>query len=86
MSTLLKSIIVASRFTPAYRHYVRNQGPDTFIFCYKVRTIFILFLNLFPFVNLGIILIFLSPILKLDSELEGLYVNLDCYPEKYRSR
>uniref|UniRef100_A0A914MG19 Autophagy-related protein 13 n=2 Tax=Meloidogyne incognita TaxID=6306 RepID=A0A914MG19_MELIC len=36
MSTLLKSIIVASRFTPAYRHYVRNQGPDTFIFCYKV--------------------------------------------------
>ncbi|KAF7632100.1 hypothetical protein Mgra_00008476 [Meloidogyne graminicola] len=36
MSTLLKSIIVASRFTPAYRHYVKNQGPDTFIFCYKV--------------------------------------------------
>lgn len=36
MSTLLKSIIVASRFTPTYRYYVSNQGPETFIIMYLV--------------------------------------------------
>ncbi|CAG9529924.1 unnamed protein product [Cercopithifilaria johnstoni] len=36
LGTLLKSAIVASRMTPAYRYYVRKQGPDTFIIMYRV--------------------------------------------------
>lgn len=39
LGTLLKSAIVASRMTPAYRYYVRKQGPDTFIIMYRVWTI-----------------------------------------------
>ncbi|VDM98630.1 unnamed protein product [Thelazia callipaeda] len=36
LGTLLKSAIVASRMTPAYRYYVRKQSPDTFIIMYRV--------------------------------------------------
>lgn len=36
MSTLLKSVILASRFTPTYRYYVKNQGPETFVIIYRV--------------------------------------------------
>ncbi|KAL3981466.1 Autophagy-related protein 13 family protein [Acanthocheilonema viteae] len=36
LGTLLKSAIVASRMTPAYRYYVRKQGPDTFIIMYRI--------------------------------------------------
>ncbi|VDK75713.1 unnamed protein product [Litomosoides sigmodontis] len=36
LGTLLKSAIVASRMTPAYRYYVRKQGSDTFIIMYRV--------------------------------------------------
>uniref|UniRef100_A0A915EL74 Autophagy-related protein 13 n=1 Tax=Ditylenchus dipsaci TaxID=166011 RepID=A0A915EL74_9BILA len=34
MSTLLKSVIMASRFTPSYRYYVRKQSPETFVLFY----------------------------------------------------
>lgn len=39
LGTLLKSAIVASRMTPAYRYYVRKQSPDTFIIMYRVRVV-----------------------------------------------
>ncbi|KAI1731896.1 autophagy-related protein 13 like protein [Ditylenchus destructor] len=36
MSTLLKSVIMAAHFTPAYRYYVRKQSPETFVIFYRV--------------------------------------------------
>lgn len=36
LGTLLKSAIVASRMTPAYRYYVRKQSSDTYIIMYRV--------------------------------------------------
>lgn len=39
LSTLLKSIMAVSRVTPTYRHYVKNQSPDTYVIFYRVRLI-----------------------------------------------
>lgn len=36
LGTLLKSIIAASRATPTFRYYVKNQGPESFIIFYRV--------------------------------------------------
>lgn len=36
LSMLLRSLMVASRLTPTYRHYVCNQSPETFIITYNV--------------------------------------------------
>ena len=38
MSLLLKSLLVVTRATPAYR-YSRRQGPDTFVVCYRVYSV-----------------------------------------------
>lgn len=37
MGVLLKSLICATRVTPAYR-LSRKQGPDTFVVCYRIYT------------------------------------------------
>lgn len=36
LGTLLKSVVASSRATPSYRNYVRRQGPDSFIICYRI--------------------------------------------------
>ncbi|VDN32114.1 unnamed protein product [Gongylonema pulchrum] len=36
LGTLLKSALVASRMTPAYRYYVRKQSAETFVIMYRV--------------------------------------------------
>lgn len=36
LSTLLKSVIMAARFTPTYRYYVSKQHLDTYVILYKV--------------------------------------------------
>ncbi len=36
LGTLLKSALSASRVTPSYRNYVRRQGADSFIICYRI--------------------------------------------------
>ncbi|KRX90066.1 Autophagy-related protein 13 -like protein [Trichinella pseudospiralis] len=37
MGVLLRSVICATRQTPVYKHYARNQHPDAFILCYQIR-------------------------------------------------
>lgn len=36
MSIMLRSIIVASRTTPAYKLYARRQGAESFVLCYEI--------------------------------------------------
>jgi hypothetical protein len=36
MSTLLKSVMAASRVTPTFRYYVKKQSPETFVILYRV--------------------------------------------------